>query len=72
LQKSYIANLNDIIFSGNPDEVETDAYSVARADLGLLAKEVNIALPRAGDNLTRYHLEDIAARIKKALAIKSD
>jgi len=72
LQKSYIANLSDLMFSANPEEIETDVYSVARADLGILKRQVARALPKAADALTRYHLEDITARIRKALAIKSD
>ena len=70
LQKSYVGALKDIMLSNDPDATETDAYSIARADLLRLQEEVEQALPRVSDPLTRYHLEDIVARIRKATAAK--
>jgi hypothetical protein len=72
LQKSYLGNLGDIMKSTDADQTETDVYSFVRADLEQLSKEVGAAIPRSGDTLTRYHLEDVAARIKKLLTIRPD
>ena len=58
------------MLSNDPDATETDAYSIARADLLRLQDEIEQALPRVSDPLTRYHLEDIVARIRKATAAK--
>ena len=70
LQKSYLGALKDIMFSNDAEETETDAYSIVRADLLRLQGEVERALPQVSEPLSRYHMEDIAARIKKALAVK--
>jgi hypothetical protein len=67
LQKSYVANLQQILLSSTPGNIETDAFSVLRADILRLQKEVNYALPKTTDRMTRYHLQDIQIRIKKTL-----
>ncbi len=68
LQKNYVVNLQNIILSTKP--IETDIYSVVRADLIRLKQEVKKAIAKASSNLDRYHLEDIQVRIDKIL--KSD
>lgn len=70
LQKSYLGSLQSMIISSPPDQTETDAFSVARADVMRLQLEITRAIPKAGDNLTRYHLEDMASRIKKLFSEK--
>ena len=72
LQKSYIGAFQDILMSSSPDVVETDAFSIIRADVMQIQDEIRTAIPRVKDNLTRYHLEDLQARIKKMLMAKTN
>jgi len=67
LQKSYIASLQTILLSTKADATETDAFSLIRADILQIQAEVNGALPRAADLMTKYHLQDLQVRIKKTL-----
>lgn len=71
LQKTYIGNLQDIFIANDPELRETDVYSIARIEIARIQREIQMALPRAGDAMTRYHLEDLSARIKKALSEKN-
>lgn len=75
LQKAYVEALNRII---NPAEVpanavlaanmwNTDAVSVARAQLVSLRKQVDAAIAGTADKMSKYHLMDVSERIKKAL-----
>jgi hypothetical protein len=70
LQKTYIGNLQDIFLANDPELRETDAASIARADMLKVQKEITQAIPKAKDAITRYHLEDLAMRIKKTLSDK--
>jgi hypothetical protein len=45
----------------------TDVTSVARGQLRTLQAEINAAIPGTGDRMSRYHLQDVSDRIKKAL-----
>lgn len=72
LQKSYLGALKDVLISGTPEDTETDAYSIIRADLAYVQGEIAAALPRVKDDMSRIHLEDIAARIKKIQQAKMD
>lgn len=67
LQKAYIASAQNILLSTDADQTETDAFSLVRADILKLQKEITQALPRVKDKLSRYHLEDMLVRIKKTL-----
>jgi hypothetical protein len=71
LQKSYVGALSDILVSINPNVTETDAYSLARADLLRVQKEINAALPRYA-GMDRAHLESELAVIKKLTTVKTD
>ncbi|RFM29603.1 zinc-dependent metalloprotease [Deminuibacter soli] len=51
----------------NTNAASSDASSLARAQLAALRTEINAAMPGFTDKMTRYHLQDIADRIKKAL-----
>lgn len=70
LQKSYVGALQNILLSDRPEETETDVYSIVRADMIDLQREISQALPRISGKLSRYHLEDMESRIKKALEAK--
>jgi hypothetical protein len=80
LQKSYvermIALLNPtaapVVISGfsisfGPDTKKTDISSMVRAHLSSLRNELVSAAPAYADNMSRYHLQDLAERIKQAL-----
>ncbi len=45
----------------------TDIPSIVRAHLTDLRSEILAAIPSVTDKLSRYHLEDVAERIKRAL-----
>lgn len=78
LQKAYVDALNRIV---NPDMAamgqggqmavnntwNTDAVSVARGQLVALKKQVDAAIPGTADKMSKYHLQDVSERIKKAL-----
>ncbi|MBN8854158.1 MAG: zinc-dependent metalloprotease [Sphingobacteriales bacterium 50-39] len=54
-----------LFFSGNLKN--TDVPSIARAQMNELRTEILAAVPRTTDKLSKYHLQDIAERIKQAL-----
>jgi hypothetical protein len=75
LQKAYIDALSKII---NPEDKpaqqtvinnlwNTDAVSVARAQLATLKRQVDGAIPGTADRMSKYHLQDVSDRIRKAL-----
>ncbi len=45
----------------------TDVISVARAQLNSLKTQITAAIPATADKMSKYHLQDVADRIKKAL-----
>ncbi len=45
----------------------TDVTSVVRGQLRSLQTEINAAIPATTDKMSKYHLQDVAERIKKAL-----
>jgi hypothetical protein len=53
--------------SFGPDPSRTDIPSVAKAHLSQLRTEILNALPAYKDNMSRYHLQDLADRIRQAL-----
>jgi hypothetical protein len=84
LQKSYVNMLTSllapqvtssplpglIISSGGLND-KTDAKSIVRAHLATLRTEIAGASTRAADALTKFHLQDLADRINKALNPKN-
>lgn len=78
LQKAYIDALAKIV---NPTDVpsgpaaqatinntwNTDAVSVARGQLVALKRQVDGAAGSTADRMSKYHLQDVSDRIKKAL-----
>ncbi len=81
LQKSYVErlislvnptttttiNLPGLTLSFGPDVKKSDISSVARANLNQLRTELVSAAPAITDNLSRYHVQDLAERIRQAL-----
>ena len=53
--------------SSGPDPKKTDVTSVVRAQLASLRAEAAAAAAGSTDNMTKYHLQDVAERIKRAL-----
>ena len=49
------------------DPKKSDVISLARAHLTQLQGEINAAIPATTDKMSRYHLQDVSARIKQAL-----
>jgi len=81
LQKAYIDALANILnpppapaangFMAAPAIKNTDVASVARAQMIALRNQINAAIPGTKDKMSKYHLEDVSERIKKALDPKS-
>jgi hypothetical protein len=79
LQKSYVERMIALLgpaatiqsgsftISFGPDVKKTDISSLVRAHLTLLRNEMTAAAPFIQDNMTRYHLQDLAERIRVAL-----
>jgi hypothetical protein len=61
LPRAFIA----LFFTGNIKN--TDIPSIARAQLNELRTEILADIPRTTDKLSKYHLQDVAERIKQAL-----
>ena len=57
------------IFGGNVKN--TDVPSIVRAHLVSLRNEILAAIPTTTDKLSKYHLQDVAERIKRALEPKN-
>jgi Met-zincin/Domain of unknown function (DUF5117)/Domain of unknown function (DUF5118) len=62
-----IPSTGGFVITFGPDVRKTDISSVARAHLSSLRNEIINALPLVTDNMTRYHLQDVAERIRVAL-----
>ncbi len=80
LQKAYVEALINLInytppstpltgFAAlmNVNIKNTDVTSVARAQLVALKTQVDAATPGTSDKMSKYHLQDVSYRIKKAL-----
>ena len=83
LQKAYAEKLIDLIAPaatsaspfiffnfGGPAPVmlkNTDVTSVVKGELRSLQLEINAAIPGTTDKMSKYHLQDVLDRIKKAL-----
>ncbi|MEN9883575.1 MAG: hypothetical protein RLZZ420_792, partial [Bacteroidota bacterium] len=53
--------------SSGPDPKKTDVTSIVRAQLSSLRAEALAAAAVSTDNMSKYHLQDVAERIKRAL-----
>ena len=60
-------SLPGITLSFGTDVRKTDVSSVARANLTQLRSELLTAAPAISDNMSRYHVQDLAERIRQAL-----
>ena len=80
LQKSYVERMTAMLGNGGntinismggvsqgPDPKKTDITSVVRAHLISLKNEINAAAVAMPDNMSKYHLQDVSERIKRAL-----
>jgi hypothetical protein len=81
LQKSYVERMISLLgasgtsislsiggsISSGPDLKKTDVTSVVRAHLSSLRAEALAAAAGSTDNMSKYHLQDVAERIKRAL-----
>ena len=81
LQKAYVESLINVLnpstsavnipvgfFTLFPANVKnTDVPSIVRAHLADLRNEILAAIPLTSDKLSKYHLQDVAERIKRAL-----
>lgn len=80
LQKTYVESLISILSPASPvvsapgitlffgpNTRNTDLPSIARAELASLRSQIEAAIPSESDKLSKYHLVDLASRIKKAL-----
>ncbi len=70
LQKAYLGNEVENALARSADAQETDASTMIRVDLLAIQKEIEQALPRATDLMTKAHLLDLQHRIKSATADK--
>jgi hypothetical protein len=80
LQKTYVeslisltnpstpsVNLPGLVLFFGPNIKNTDLPSIAKAELSALRSRILTAIPLTADRLSKYHLLDIADRIRKAL-----
>lgn len=73
LQKAYVEALINVMNTqpGPGMSRNSDAISVARAQLVALKTQVTAAAGSTSDKMSKYHLQDVAFRITKALDPKS-
>ena len=57
-------------FSASVNVKNTDVISVAKGELKALQAEINAAIAGTTDKMSKYHLQDVADRIKKGLEPK--
>jgi hypothetical protein len=80
LQKGYVDRMIGLLnptpvassaggfsLSFGPDVRRTDISSLTRAHLSSLRSEIAAAAPQTTDKMSRYHLEDLSDRIRRAL-----
>jgi uncharacterized protein DUF4953/uncharacterized protein DUF5117/uncharacterized protein DUF5118 len=71
LQREYLVVLDEKLNAhdrtGAPAAGETDVRALARGELVALLVDVRRAIPRAGDHLTRVHLEEVAVEIDRSV-----
>jgi len=80
LQKAYVEALINLMNPAPPsgsltgfaalmnvNTKNTDVVSIARAELVSLKSQVDASIPGTADKMSKYHLEDVSFRIKKAL-----
>lgn len=80
LQKHYVSTLEGLLvappastagaspFGGQRiDPTTSDVSSIARGQLVLLQQRINAAISGTSDTLSKYHLQDLSARIARAL-----
>ncbi len=86
LQKAYVDNLINLLNSSSAQSIQglpsqlvvffsvniknTDIPSIVRAHLTALRTEILAAIPLTTEKLSKYHLQDVAERIKRALEPK--
>ncbi len=74
LQKAFVSNLtkqlNANALPGRPDYNQTDLSSIIRGTLVSLKSELNSASSRMSDKVSKYHVQDLVARINDALEKK--
>lgn len=67
LQKAFVEQLGSLVTTENKDIRTTDIPSLSRGNLVTLKAEINRGLARQGDQMSRYHLQDLASRIDQIL-----
>jgi hypothetical protein len=84
LQKTYVESLISIlnpppmpsgllpglVFFLGPNTRNTDLPSIVRAELSELRTQIQASLPMTTDRLSKYHLQDLVERIRRALEPK--
>ncbi|TDW96267.1 zinc-dependent metalloprotease [Dinghuibacter silviterrae] len=65
LQKSYIDAMAALVAGHDPDISETDTWSVARADLAQIDREVKAALPKYTSEADQAHLQNVLQQIHR-------
>lgn len=67
LQRAYVDRLADLLNSESSDVTQTDIKSVVRTQLDMIGEDAEKAAKRQRDKLSKYHLQELAARIERLL-----
>ncbi|MCD8539539.1 MAG: zinc-dependent metalloprotease [Leadbetterella sp.] len=74
LQKAFVSSLTKQLNAnpvpGRPDFTQTDLSSITRGTLVSLKSELSAASSRISDKVSKYHVQDLVARINEALEKK--
>lgn len=70
LQRAYLDKMLDLLALKDDKYNQTDIKALARGTLNNLKKEIDQAVRKQSDQVTKYHLEDLLMRIEKGLKLE--
>ncbi len=72
LQRAYLDKMAQLMNFENPKYDQSDIKAISRGTLYAIKKEVKSALKKQKDTLTKYHLQDVKARIDEILDLEKE
>lgn len=70
LQRAFITKMAELLDTKESNYDQSDARAMARGTLEQLKKNLEKAIKRQDDDLSKYHLQDVLSRVEKALDLK--
>ena len=67
LQRAFLNKMTELLDAKESNYDQSDARAVARGTLEQLKKDLEKAIKRQGDDLSKYHLQDALSRVERVL-----